>query len=371
MFSAPGRVNLIGEHTDYNDGFVMPSAIGSHTVVAIAPRQDGKLVLRSHNFAGEFEFDARDLPQHRTGQWCDYVLGVAVVLQRMGFPLGGAGVVVDGKVPIGAGLSSSAAVEVASALAFLSILGARMELPEVAKLCQRAENSFVGAHVGIMDQFVSCLGRAGHALLLDCRSLAFEFIPIPDRVRMVICNTMVKHELKDGEYNVRRQECERGVKILSQWYPGIRALRDVSPGQVERHSGDLPATVYKRCLHVVRENQRVLDSAACLKQGKLGEFGELMGESHRSLRDLYEVSCPELDIMVDAAVSLPGCYGARMTGGGFGGCTVNLVDAGDAHPFAEQVSQRYQQKTGIKPDVYISAAVDGAAASAGMQPVVA
>jgi len=188
---------------------------------------------------------------------------------------------------------------------------------------------------------------------------------------MVICNTMVKHELKEGEYNLRRRECEEGVRLLSQWYPGIRALRDVSIEQLEKHADRLPEVVRKRCLHVVRENQRVLDSAESLKQGKLGRLGELMADSHASLRDLYEVSCPELDIMVESAQGLPGCYGARMTGGGFGGCTINLVNADDAQDFAGRVSERYQSKTGIKPDVYISAAVDGAGASAGLEPALA
>ena len=371
MFSAPGRVNLIGEHTDYNDGFVMPCAIGSHTRVAVAPRGDGKLVMHSRNFPEQFEFEANSLPRHRLGAWCDYVLGVAVQLREAGYALPGASLLVDGQVPIGAGLSSSAAIEVASALALLSTIGGHVELPEVAKLCQRAENSFVGAHVGIMDQFVSCLGRAGHALLLDCRSLEYKLIPVPDGARMVICNTMVKHELKGGEYNLRRRDCEEGVKILAQWFPGIRALRDVSAAQVERHREQLPEVIYKRCIHVVRENQRVLDGAECLKSGDLRKFGELMGESHRSLRDLYEVSCPELDIMVELAAPLAGCYGARMTGGGFGGCTINLVKAADAAAFAAEIAARYQQKTGIKPDVYITAAVDGAAASAGMEQVTA
>jgi len=369
IFSAPGRVNLIGEHTDYNDGFVMPSAIGSHTRVAIARRWDDKLVLHSLNFPERFEFEANHLPRQRLGAWCDYVLGVAVELREIGHPPRGASLIVDGNVPIGAGLSSSAAIEVASALAFLSLIEARIDLPEVAKLCQRAENSFVGAHVGIMDQFVSCLGRAGHALLLDCRSLEYKLIPVPDQVRMVICNTMVKHELKEGEYNLRRRQCEQGVKILSEWVPGVRALRDLSADQVEQHRDALPDVIYRRCMHVVQENQRVLDGAQCLENGELRKFGELMGESHRSLRDLYEVSCSELDVMVELASPLAGCYGARMTGGGFGGCTINLVNAGDALAFAAEISERYQEKTGIKPDVYISAAVDGAAASAGLHPV--
>jgi galactokinase len=360
IFSAPGRVNLIGEHTDYNDGFVMPSAIGLCTRVAISPREDRRLIIRSQQFPGHFAFDLNALPKHSVGDWCDYVLGIAVILQQAGHILQGANLLVDGEIPIGGGLSSSAAIEVASALALLSRTGAVLPLVDVARLCQRSENIFIGAHVGIMDQFVSCLGKAGHALLLDCRSLEFEFIPIPDRVRMAICNTMVKHQHASGEYNQRREECEEGVKILAKWYPDIRALRDLSINQLLQHSKDLPNKIFQRCRHVVEENERVRDGARCLRAGDLNGFGELMRQSHRSLRDLYQVSCRELDIMVELAEGLPGYYGGRMTGGGFGGSTINLVAATDAEAFADQISTRYQQVTGIKPAVYICSAADGA-----------
>ncbi len=360
VFHAPGRVNLIGEHTDYNDGFVMPCAIGFSAQVAISPRSDGKLFMESENFAQLFEFDAANLPPQRVGDWCDYVLGVAVMLRREGLSVPGASLLINSDVPIGAGLSSSAAIEVATALAFLSLSEARLPLPDLAKLCQRAENEFVGARCGIMDQFISCLGKADHALLLDCRSLDFQLVPMPAEVCLVICNTMVKHELSGGEYNRRRAECEEGVKILSQWDPGIRALRDVSPAQLEEHATELPGTIYKRCAHVIYENQRTLDGAACLAKGDLGEFGRLMAESHRSLRDLYEVSCRELDLMVENAEALPGFWGGRMTGGGFGGCTVNLVNAADAESFAATVAERYSQATRIKPDTHICFAAGGA-----------
>src|SRR5205809_4284333 len=213
IFSAPGRVNLIGEHTDYNDGFVMPSAIGLSTRVAVSARSDRKLVLRSAEYPEAFEFDLTHLPERRLGAWCDYSLGVATVLPQDGGIVAGANLLVHGEVPVGAGLSSSAAIEVATALALLSLTDTNLSLPEVAKLCQKAENEFVGARVGIMDQFVSCLGKAGHALLLDCRSLHFEHVPMPRQVKLVICNTMVKHELAGGEYNRRREECEAGVRI--------------------------------------------------------------------------------------------------------------------------------------------------------------
>ena len=360
IFSAPGRVNLIGEHTDYNDGFVMPSAIGLRTRVSISPRRERKLLIQSEEFPQFFEFDLDDLPQHATGAWYDYVLGIAVALQQAGHAPQGANLFVKSEIPIGAGLSSSAAIEVASALALISLNGAAFSLVEVAQLCQHTENAFIGARVGIMDQFVSCLGRAGHALLLDCRSLEFELIPIPDRVLMVVCNTMVKHQHASGEYNRRREECEQGVRILSKWYPNIRALRDLSLDQLVKHSKDVSEKVYKRCRHVVEENKRVREGARHLRAGDLESFGERMRESHRSLRDLYEVSCRELDIMVEAAEGLPGYYGGRMTGGGFGGSTISLVEATDAESFAAQISGRYQKATGIQPAVYICSAADGA-----------
>jgi galactokinase len=362
IFCAPGRVNLLGEHTDYNDGFVMPCAIGFSTRVAISPRPDRKLVIRSEEFSEQLEFDLDNLPCRGTGVWSDYVLGVAVMLQEIGHPSPGANLLVRGEVPIGAGLSSSAAIEVASALALMSLNVARLSMPDVARLCQRTENVFIGARVGIMDQFVSCLGRAGHALLLDCRSLEFKFIPIPPNIRLVICNTMVKHEHAGGSYNRRREECDEGVKILAKWYPGARALRDISLQQLEPHATAMPETIYKRCLHVVSENQRVLEGAKFLTDGDVNRFGVLMRESHRSLRDLFEVSCRELDIMAELAESLPGYCGGRMTGGGFGGCTVNLVKNEDAKTFAEQIAERYQAATGIKPDVYVCSAANGASA---------
>jgi galactokinase len=362
IFCAPGRVNLLGEHTDYNDGFVMPCAIGFSTRVAISSRQDRKLVIRSEEFSEQFEFDLDNLPSRGKGVWSDYVLGVAVMLRQTGQLIPGASLLVRGEVPIGAGLSSSAAIEVASALALMSLNGSVLPLPEVAKLCQKAENVFIGARVGIMDQFVSCLGKAGHALLLDCRTLEFKLVPIPESVRLVICNTMVKHEHANGAYNRRREECDEGVKALTRWYPGIRALRDVSLEQLEQHVAEITATIYKRCLHVVSENQRVLEGAQYMTDGDVSRFGGLMQQSHRSLRDLYEVSCRELDVMAEIAQSLEGYCGGRMTGGGFGGCTVNLVKTANAEGFAEQISQRYQAAIGIKPDVYVCAAANGASA---------
>ena len=360
IFRAPGRVNLIGEHTDYNDGFVMPAALGFSTYVAIAGRPDRKLVIHSKEFSGDCDFDLNSLPERRSGLWCDYILGVARVLRDRGCTFPGASVLVHGEVPIGAGLSSSAAIEVASALAFTSLHGTRLSLPEVAQLCRRAENEFVGARVGIMDQFVSCMGTAGHAVLLDCRSLEYKLVPIPANVRIVVCNTMVKHDLATGAYNERRAQCEEGVRYLAKQDPGIRALRDVSIETLESHSKDIPPTILKRCTHVIRENQRTLKMARALVESDLENVGDLMLDSHRSLRDLYEVSCRELDIMVESAEGLPGFIGGRMTGGGFGGCTVNLVRQEDAECFAAQIAERYRTATGIAPQTYLCSAEDGA-----------
>jgi len=366
IFSAPGRVNLIGEHTDYNDGWVMPCAIGFATRVAIAPRSDSRLVLCSEEFPERFEWHVDNLPSHKMGAWYDYVLGVAVALHQTGSTLRGANLLAHGEVPIGAGLSSSASLEVATALALINLNGIALPLSRVAKLCRQAENTFVGAHVGIMDQFVSCLGRAGQAMVLDCRSLEFRFVPVPSHIRIVLCNTMVKHKLAGSQYNLRREECSEGVKMLKQWYPRILALRDVSVEQLEEHFADIPEVIYKRCLHVVRENRRVADAAEALVAGNLARLGQLMRESHHNLQSLYEVSCPELDLMVEVAEGLPGYWGGRMTGGGFGGCTVNLVEADAAEAFARQVSERYEAAMGIHPETYICSASDGAHAESNL-----
>jgi galactokinase len=360
IFRAPGRVNLIGEHTDYNEGFVMPAAVEFSSLVAISRRTDRKLLIQSNQFPGDLEFNVDHLPAQRTSTWRDYVLGVALVLRQHGSDLQGANLLVHGNVPIGSGLSSSASIEVASALAFISLDSKHFSLPEIAKFCRQAENEYVGARVGIMDQFVSCMGKAGHALLLDCRSLEFQFAHIPPGIELVVCNTMVKHDLATGAYNQRRAECEEGVRYFAKADPAIRALRDVSSEMLERIGGELPPTIRKRCTHVIRENQRTLDAARALAEGDLARMGKLMRESHESLRDLYEVSCRELDVMVDAAQGLPGFIGGRMTGGGFGGCTVNLVREENATDFAAQIAQRYREATGITPQIYPCHAANGA-----------
>jgi galactokinase len=360
IFRAPGRVNLIGEHTDYNDGFVMPAAIDKYTWVAIAPREDRKIRLRSTNFpdTAEFDLDARN-PQ-REGKWSDYPHGVAVMLEAAGHRLRGADLLIQGEVPIGAGLSSSAAIEVSTALALVDISDIEIDRENLARICQRAENEFVGMRSGLMDQFISCFGQSERALMLDCRSLEYKLLPLPENVALVVCNTMVKHELGKSEYNTRRAECEEGVKVLARSNPEIKALRDADINELERSRDDMSEAVYKRCRHVITENARVLEAAASLDSNDIERFGELMYASHESLRDDYEVSCKELDIMVDLARNLDGVYGARMTGGGFGGCTVNLVETERAEIFRKDIATGYEDQTGIKPDIYTFTPAAGA-----------
>jgi galactokinase len=358
LFRAPGRVNLIGEHTDYNNGFVMPAAIEFSTWAAITVRNDRKLIIYSAQFEEqhEFELDATPSPQHH---WTDYILGVAITLEKAGLRLHGANLMVHGEVPIGSGLSSSAALEVACGFALLHASGLPIELVRLAKLCQQAENEFVGARCGIMDQFISCLGKAGQCLMIDCQSLDYVALPLPPETALVICNSMVKHSLAGGEYNIRRSQCEEGVALLSRFVPGIRSLRDVTPEQLEHYGHKLPALIARRCRHVVSEIQRVRDAAAALKGSDLELFGELMRQSHMSLRDDYEVSCPELDTLVEIASNQPGVYGARMTGGGFGGCTINLVTREVAQTFSAKVAAEYERQTGVRPEIYVTRAGGG------------
>ena len=360
IFRAPGRVNLIGEHTDYNDGFVMPVAIEFSTWVAAAGRPDRVLGVYSENFDELREFPLDDSAPQRLNHWTDYVRGVAIALERAGYRLRGTNLLIRGAVPIGGGLSSSAAVEVASAFALLGVAGRTVDRTEIAKLAQRAENEFVGMWCGIMDQFISCHAMAGHALMLDCRSLEFRMAPLPAGVRMVVGNTMIRHELAGGEYNRRRADCQEGVRHMTRILPQIHALRDVTIAELEHYGRGLPDTIFRRCRHVITENIRVEQAAVALKQADLATFGRLMAESHASLRDDYEVSCKELDTMVDIAARQPGVIGSRMTGGGFGGCTINLVREDRVTEFCEKVSRAYKEATGKEPVIYVTNAASGA-----------
>ncbi len=360
IYRAPGRVNLIGEHTDYNDGFVLPAAIEFYCWVAAAARKDGKVAIYSENFNETVEASLDSLTPLGKKHWSNYPLGVAWVLRQAGKPLTGANLYIAGEVPLGAGLSSSAAIEVAVGLALVSVSGLAVDRAELAQLCQKAENEFVGARVGIMDQFVSCHGRASHALMLDCRSLEYELVKLPANVQLVMCNTMVKHELASGEYNARRAECEEGVRNLRTAFPEVRALRDVTLAQLEAHRQKLSPRVFARCRHVITENERVKSAVKTLHRGDSKALGALLQDSHRSLRDDYEVSCKELDLMVEIAMAQPGLIGARMTGGGFGGCTVNLVESAAVSNFKQDVAEEYSSKTGLTPEIYVSPASEGA-----------
>jgi galactokinase len=353
-------VNLIGEHTDYNDGFVMPVALDFSTWVRLSPLAQHRLQIFSENFNEEVEVDLDDPNLAARGHWSDYPIGVAVVMERAGHRLRGAHLRIRGDVPIGSGLSSSAAIEVATAYALAANSGLKIDPRELALLCQRAENQFVGARVGIMDQFISLFGQAQHVLLLDCRSLEFKLLPLPDNVRLIICNTMVKHELASSAYNERRAQCEEGVRVLARVYPHVRALRDVTIEQLEEHRSELSEVVYRRCRHVITENARVLKAGEALERHDLDRFGKLMAESHVSLRDDYEVSADELDLMVELAQKIDGIYGARMTGGGFGGSTINLVREERADEFRARVAEGYERVTGLKPDVFVCTAGNGA-----------
>ena len=360
IFRAPGRVNLIGEHTDYNDGFVMPSAIGFYTWIATSPRSDKTLHVKSEEFHEALDLSLQDLAGPPRRHWSDFVRGIAAVLLDQGYKFSGANLIIEGQVPMGAGLSSSASLEVATALALLRGAQRDADQLELAKLCQRAEHEFVGTRCGIMDQFIAVFGQVDHALMLDCRSLQAEALVIPHDARLVICNSMVKHVLASGEYNRRRADCEAGVGILKRSLPHVIALRDVMPAQLEMHRSELTDVVYRRCRHVTTENQRVLDAAGALRSGNLEQFGRLMYDSHRSLRDDFEVSCRELDLLVEIASQCKGVYGSRMTGGGFGGCTITLVGSDEAKAFQEKLSNRYKEATGIIPAIYVCSAAQGA-----------
>lgn len=354
VVAAPGRVNLIGEHTDYNEGFVLPAAIDRHAVLAVRPRPDRTVRVLAADFGEQTQFPL-DEPSHAGDRrWGNYQRGVAWSLQQSGFALTGMDAALTSDVPIGSGLSSSAAVELATCYAFQQIGGLDLDGVQRALLCQKAENEFVGMRCGIMDQFVISLGRRGHALLIDCRSLEYTLVPIPEGCSLIVCDTNRRRGLVDSEYNARRSECETGARAL-----GVRALRDLTPQDLEARANMLDDRVRKRCRHVVSEDQRVLDAVHALQVGDLPHFGALMNASHVSLRDDYAVSCRELDAMVEAAWRHPGVLGARMTGAGFGGCTINLVDEEAAKDFCARVSREYSQATGLVATVHVCSAEDG------------
>lgn len=365
---APGRVNILGEHVDFNDGFVLPAAIDRATYIAFSLADDPaeRSTLVAADFGEEASFtlasiaaktspDGSPLPE-----WATYPAGVAWALTEASLTVRAMQAVFASDVPRGAGLSSSASVEMAFAIAWQTL--GKWELPPMqrALLGQKAENKYVGVNCGIMDQFASACGVADKLLLLDCRSLEWQTLPVPEDVAIVIADTSVRRKLTDGAYNQRRQACEDAVKILSAHLPNVKALRDVSVEAFNRLSDQLPGLVKKRARHVVEEIERSQRAIPLLEQGRIREFGQIMNECHASLRDLYEVSIPELNTMVEIAQDLPGCFGARLTGAGFGGCTVNLVEKAAAQAFAAELAHEYEAKTGLKPEIYICKASDGA-----------
>jgi galactokinase len=360
VFAAPGRVNLIGEHTDYAEGFVMPAAIDFATLAGISPRSDGKIVIYSENYSKERVYDAASLPTEASQHWSDYPLGVMAILGGEGHTIPGFSLSLWGDVPLGSGLSSSAALEVATALAVTSLLGVSYPGPVLARLCQRAENEFVGARSGIMDQFISANGARDHALLLDCRDLSFRLAPIPASVVLVIANTMVKHAVSGGEYTSRRDEVEEAAAVIARHRPEVRFLRDATLKDLSLYGAEMSPNALKRARHVITENQRTVAAAEALIRHDLAELGRLMAQAHKSYSQDFEASCDECDVMVDLAQDLPGLIGARLTGGGFGGCTVNLVEVDHAPAFAESLAQRYASKTSIVPQIHICHASGGA-----------
>ena len=359
---APGRVNLIGEHTDYNEGLVLPAAIDREIWIALQPWDRRGVELTSANL-GEtrsFELEELDPAKPRQRSWIDYVAGTAWAMTGSGLPVRGFRGVLDSTVPVGSGLSSSAALEMASSWA-LAVPGVpRPDPATMAAIAQRAENRYVGVNCGIMDQFASAAGRAGHALLIDCRTNTFEPAPMPSDLALVVCDTGSPHRLDSSAYNTRRSECELGAKLIGEREPGVRSLRDVDQAMLERNRARLPEVVARRCEHIVREDDRVLATVAALAGGDLEALGRLFAASHASLRDLFEVSSPELDAMVEIAVSVPGVVASRMTGAGFGGCTISLCRPEAVDDLRDAVLMRYPAITGLIPQVYAVSAVDGA-----------
>ncbi|MEO8573494.1 MAG: galactokinase [Pyrinomonadaceae bacterium] len=362
FFQAPGRVNLIGEHTDYNEGFVLPFAIDRKTIVASARRDDTQLNVYARDLDESATIELSDPATLRRGNWIDYVEGIArCSAERFGVSLRGADIIIASNVPIGAGLSSSAAIEIAVGHALLSLNDVAIERIELAFAGQQTEHKFVGTRSGIMDQFASVFGKKANAMLLDCRSLEIEQVPVtyPD-IALAVIDTKVKHNLASSEYNTRRAECEAGVEVLQKKIPGLASLRDATTEMLNDYGGMLSEVVRRRCYHVVSENIRTEAAAEAFRRKHFVLAGKLMKESHKSLRDDYEVSCAELDFLVDTATVIDGVYGARMTGGGFGGCTVNLVETRAVENLRERSVKKYSEQFGFAPDFYIFHPADGA-----------
>ena len=349
---APGRVNLIGEHTDYNDGFVLPMAIDHAVWIALSPRTDPSVCVHSLDLDVDSTFELHSLT--KGAGWSEYIKGVAYQLQKAGFTLKGFDAVMTGDVPRGAGLSSSAAVELATARAFAAVSGFTWDAAVMAKISQRAENEWVGVNCGIMDQMASAACQAGYALFLDCRSLEYQYAPLPENISVVILDTSTRRGLVDSAYNERRSQCEEAAR----WF-GVKALRDVSVGEFEKRNG-LSEVVARRAKHIITENERVLEAVQVMKAGNVKRLGQLFNASHASLRDDFEVTNEALNQIVACAQEQPGCYGARMTGAGFGGCAVALVREENTREFTDAVLAAYKQMSGLDASVYVCKASEGA-----------
>lgn len=356
---SPGRVNLIGEHTDYNMGFVLPAAIDKAIYFAIAPGNSEFCNLYSLDFNEGVRFSAADF-KHNEKNWANYLIGVIDQLKKSGKKIGGFNCVFGGDIPIGAGLSSSAAIEAGLAFSLNHIFDLKIEKIELVKLSQRAENEFVGVKCGIMDQYINIFGSSKKVLKIDCRSLEYEYHPFDkDDLKIVLCNTLVSHSLASSEYNRRREECEEGVKILQRHYKEINSLRDADISMVENHKSEFTPDVFARCKYVVEENERVLKTCKDLDKNDFASFGHRMYGSHEGLRDLYKVSCPELDFLVESASRLKGVFGSRMMGGGFGGCTINIVEEETVPGFVEEISGLYKKKYDKIPEIYVCSIENG------------
>ena len=365
LVRAPGRVNLIGEHTDYNGGYVLPAAIDKEAIFAVGLNGGVEIRLMAHDLGETFTWaNAAEVSPCDT-PWANYLLGVVAQLQQRGVAVPGFDCVFGANIPVGAGMSSSAALECGLAFALNQLLRAGLELMDLALVAQKAEHTYAGVQCGLMDQFASLFGREGQVVRLDCRSLEYAYFPFDTQAcRIVLCNSGVKHSLANSAYNTRRQECERGVAVLQQHYPAVQSLRDATLVQLDAHRPELGDVVYRRCAYVVKENARVETGCSHLGAGNLAAFGQQMYASHAGLRDDYEVSCPELDALVEAARGVPGVYGSRMMGGGFGGCTINLVAPEHVEEFIAHVSTTYQQQYGRVPETYQTTIVAGVGALA-------
>lgn len=355
VFQAPGRVNLLGEHTDYSGGFCMPAALSFNTIITASPRTDGKLRLHSMDFKETVEAELSSLTPPGKDHWSSYGFGVAWSLQQAGIRLGGADLALSGDVPLGSGLSSSASVEVSVATALLGLAKASLSKAQTALACQKAENDYVGAPCGIMDQYISAAGVANNALAIDTRALTAELAPIPEHLRLVVCNSMVRHSVGGGEYGTRRREVEEAAKAI-----GVKELRDATLDDLNAARDKMSLEAFKRGRHVITDSARVLEGLQVLRAGDEKRFGKLMTEAHASFRDDFQASCKECDLLVELAMKLPGCLGSRLTGGGFGGCTVSLVEAAEADGFADALREGYREQTGVVAQCFVCEIADGA-----------